>query len=310
MGISIIYTTIYWFSFRALYKFIGKRFPGRHQNKKRQVITSISVIVGFFLLQLFLDSFLVSYLKQYLATTNPDFLLKVITSFIFTILILSLYEGIYLSHQVQRTLKENEQMMRENVTSQLAGLKNQVNPHFLFNSLNTLSSLVHEDANRADAFIGKLSKVYRYILDKNDDHTVSLEEEIKYLHSYIHLMKERFGNNIIYTEKIDPSLLHKCIMPFSLQITFENCVKHNIITKEKPLNIHIETSVDSEYLFITNNLQKLTFPEEKSSVGLENIKRRYSFFTAKPVHVLEDETTFKVGLPLLKMEIVQSIYAS
>ncbi len=297
--IALIYTSIYWFFFRLIFMYVGKKYAGVNQNKKRQVITSIYVILGYLFLQFVLDAILHENIHKLVIVQEPNSALKVITSLVFTVLILAVYEGIYLSNQIRQSEVEKSQILRESIDSQLAGLKNQINPHFLFNSLNTLSSLVHEDADRADAFISKLANVYRYLLEKKDDHLVTLKDELNYLHSYVHLMKERFGDNLHYNEKVDALAVSKFILPLSLQITFENCIKHNIITKEKPLYITINTSLDGQSLTISNNLQKIKFPDAKTSVGLDNIKQRYNFFTDRQVIVNEGDGHFTVTLPLL-----------
>ncbi len=304
MFIGLVYTSVYWFGFREIFKFIGTKYKGITQNKKRQLITALFVIVGYFFLQFILDIILHNVLINMTEIKQPSSLLKIITSMIFTVLILVIYESIYLSNQIREIEKEKSQIIKENISSQLASLKDQINPHFLFNSLNTLSSLVHEDANRADAFVQKLANVYRYILENNTNQIVSLKHELSYLHSYIHLMKERFGENLVYVEKIDAAFLDKYIIPLSLQITFENCVKHNIISKEKPLHITIEGN--GNYLYITNNLQKINFPNDKASVGLENIKQRFHFFTDMQVKVEENTNEFIVGIPLLNNDSLKN----
>jgi two-component system, LytTR family, sensor kinase len=271
------------------------------------MLTAMIVLCGYILLQLVLDVILHGILVKYTDVKEPHAVLKTITSMLFIVLVLAIYESIYLNMQIRFSEQEKMLVIKENINSQLAGLKNQINPHFLFNSLNTLSSLVHEDANRAEAFVLKLSKVYRYILDKNDEHLVHIKDELNYLQSYVYLMKERFGDNIIYEEQIDQRLLHKYILPLSLQITFENCIKHNIISKEKPLYIKLVTSEKGDYLTISNKLQKINFPEVKTAVGLDNIKKRYSYFTDKEVVIVENDQSFSVSLPLLDKDALTKI---
>lgn len=305
--IALIYTSFYWLTFRTMFRYVAARYPAISDNKKRRTLTAIIVLCGYIALQFFLDVLLHGLLIKYTDVKEPHAILKIITSMLFIVLVLAIYESIYLNMQIRYSEQEKLQVMKENINSRLAGLKNQINPHFLFNSLNTLSSLVHEDANRADAFVGKLSKVYRYILDKNDEHLVQVKDELNYLQSYVYLMKERFGDNIVYEEQIDPSLLQKYILPLSLQITFENCIKHNIISKEKPLHITLMTSEKGDYLTITNNLQKINFPEVKTAVGLDNIKKRYSYFTDKEVVINEANQLFSVSLPLLDKDALSKI---
>jgi two-component system, LytTR family, sensor kinase len=130
---------------------------------------------------------------------------------------------------------------------------------------------------------------------------------LNYLNSYVYLMKERFGENLVYIEEIDNAHLNKYILPLSLQITFENCVKHNMISKEKPLFITVKATSPGDYLTISNNLQKIKFPNTKTAVGLDNIIKRYGFFTKKEVVIEEQQAIFKVALPLLQKEAFKKV---
>ncbi|MBK9734754.1 MAG: histidine kinase [Saprospiraceae bacterium] len=141
--------------------------------------------------------------------------------------------------------------------------------------------------------------MYRHVLENNDETLVTLEEELNHLRAYIHLLKERFGDNLVYEENIDSSKLSKYIVPLSLQITFENCVKHNISTKEKPLRVTLSIHENMSYICISNNIQELVNKDESTSVGLDNIRRRYAYFTDLPIEVLNDGINFKVRMPVL-----------
>jgi len=302
--ISMYFTTIYWFTFRELYFYIVKKYPLNSDFKKRQSITLLSVIIGYFVIDFFGGYFWFAILD--LTPDNhvaPNGILKLITSILFSILIVTMYESFYLSSQLNKSVIEKERLYKENISSQLSALRNNINPHFLFNSLNTLSSLIHEDQKRADNFVTKLSKVYRHMLDNTSETLVSLQDELTYLHAYIHLLKERFGDNLIYIEDIDAILLKKNIMPLSLQITFENCVKHNVATAEKPLTVTIKSSHEGPYLYVTNNVQLMPVDDNTTSVGLKNIIKRYSYFTNMDIKIRKDDHVFEVGLPLLDENI-------
>jgi two-component system, LytTR family, sensor kinase len=298
--ISLYFTALYWFTFRELYFYVVKKYPLNSDFKKRQSVTLITIIVGYFVID-FLGGLFLHVVLDFQLDNNiePNRVLKLITSVLFSILIVTIYESFYLSSQLGKSLIEKEQLYKENISSQLSALRNHINPHFLFNSLNTLSSLIHEDQKRADNFVTKLSKVYRHMLDNTSDILVSLQDELTYLHAYIHLLKERFGDNLIYVEDIDARLLKKKIIPLSLQITFENCVKHNIATAEKPLTVTIKSSQDGLYLYVTNNVQLMPVDDTTTSVGLKNIIKRYSYFTAMDIKIRKDDNIFEVGLPLL-----------
>ena len=204
----------------------------------------------------------------------------------------------YFIVKYQKAALETEQLKKENLQSQLETLKNQVNPHFLFNSLNTLSALIHDNPDVAVAFVQKLSKVYRYILEIRDNQTVTLQDELKALHAYIFLLKTRFGNNL-HIEVIIPQHLHlHRIVPLSLQILLENAVKHNILSAQKPLYIDIFTETD-RHIVVKNNLQRKNQTMPGTQLGLQNISNRYRLLAGKDPEVLITEQSFTVILPLL-----------
>lgn len=190
-----------------------------------------------------------------------------------------------------------EASKRASINAQYESLKNQVNPHFLFNSLNALTNLVYEDQDKAAKFIKQLSEVYRYVLDTRDREVVDLDDEMKFLGSYLFLQKIRFGDNLLVG--INLSTKGKLIAPLALQLLVENAIKHNVASIENPLAINIEER--DGYLVVENSLQRKHIPEEKSpGIGLENIKSRYKFLSDQPVIVEEHDKKFVVKLPLLK----------
>ncbi len=192
-----------------------------------------------------------------------------------------------------------EKFKRESVAAQYESLKSQVNPHFLFNSLNALTNLVYEDPDKAAKFIKQLSEVYRYVLDTREKEVVPLEEELKFLHSYIFLQEIRFGKNL----KIQIELNHgnTQVAPLALQLLIENAIKQNVISSDDPL--HIRVHVSGDFIVVENNLQKKSILGESSSgLGLENIRKRYSFLTDKEVQITEGDGKFYVKLPIIKLD--------
>ncbi len=296
--IAIFYTTCFWLFFRALYIHITKRYPGYDNIKQRYIILIPSVLIFFVFLKFLLDSTINPIAQSYLEPQmEPNAIIEAIGSFVFLILIMTIYEGLYLFSELKKSKIEQQVLVKENISSQLEGLKNQVNPHFLFNSLNTLASIIPEDQERGVRFVTKLSKVYRYILDIKDQKLISVQEELNYLYSYTYLLKERFGDNIHVSIEVDEADYDKLIIPLSLQITFENAIKHNIITSNKPL--HISVYMENENLIVKNNLQKKSTVGTSTKMGLQNIKNRYKFFTDKEVGVISTIQHFIVTLPLL-----------
>lgn len=190
-----------------------------------------------------------------------------------------------------------ERLQKESVKAQYESLKNQVNPHFLFNSLNALTNLVYQDPDKAAKFIKQLSEVYRYVLDSRDKEVVSLQEELNFLQSYIFLQQIRYGDKLKMEVDI-PSPAGQ-VAPLALQLLIENAIKHNVIAEEHPLAIRI--FINDGFIVVENNLQKKSIlTEGTSGLGLENIKRRYEFLSTEKVRVEEGHSSFKVSVPILK----------
>ncbi len=191
-----------------------------------------------------------------------------------------------------------ERLKTENLKSKFESLRSQVNPHFLFNSLNALSSLVYADQGKAVNFIQKLSEVYRYVLDHQNDEVVDLQTEVTFLESYVFLNTIRFGNNfkVNYVDLDD--LRTYSIPPVALQMLVENCIKHNEISKEFPLIIEVRK--ENETIVVENNLNPIDIPKRDSNgLGLSNIISRYELLSDRKVGVEKSDTKFSVRLPLL-----------
>ena len=190
----------------------------------------------------------------------------------------------------------SERLQKESVRAQYESLKNQVNPHFLFNSLNALTNLVYQDQDKAAKFIKQLSEVYRYVLDSRDKELVPLQEELQFLESYIYLQQIRFGDKLKMI--IELPAAQGQVAPLALQLLIENAIKHNIIAEDQPLTVRVYQQ--EGYIIVENNLQKKTvLNEDSSGLGLENIKRRYEFLSALKVKVKESGLVFKVEIPII-----------
>jgi sensor histidine kinase YesM len=201
----------------------------------------------------------------------------------------------FLIHLTQATV-EREKYEKESISAKYESLKNQVNPHFLFNSLNALTNLVYEDQDKAAKFIKQLSEIYRYVLDTREKEVVSLEEELKFLESYIFLQQIRFGEKLRFSVSVKNS--KALITPLALQLLIENAIKHNIIAEDMPLDIKLYE--EDNFVCVENNLQKKSAIRDLSpGLGLENIRKRYQILTERRVDIIEDQHIFKVRLPML-----------
>jgi len=195
---------------------------------------------------------------------------------------------------------EAEQLKKQNVEAQFEALRNQINPHFLFNCFNVLSTLVHKDPEASSTFISQLSQVYRYLLYNQEKKIVTLQEELTFLDSYAYLLKIRFNDNLVIDNKIGDKSDHVMVAPASIQMLIENAIKHNVASRKSPLNITLER--ENGYIKVTNTRHIKEIEEESTKIGLKNIISRYKFLSDKPVKIESTETQFCVKLPVLYLE--------
>jgi sensor histidine kinase YesM len=209
------------------------------------------------------------------------------------------YEFFYSFGRWKDSLLENEKLLKMQALTELSVLKSQVNPHFLFNSLNTLSSLINEDPVRAESFVNEMTKVYRYLLRYNEVQLISLSTELSFIQSYFHLLKTRYGSGIVMETDI---MLHHndyLVPPLTLQLLVENAVKHNTFLKESPLVITIATNEANE-LLVRNNRQEKRSHVESTKIGLQNIASKYKLLQDAEIEIKQTDTSFLVTLPLIE----------
>lgn len=223
----------------------------------------------------------------------------IVTVILLTFLINTIYEGFYLFLKLSETALETERYKKESIEAQYQNLTSRLNPHFLFNSLNTLTTVVEEDPKKAVNYIRELSQVYRYVLNSHKSTWIDLPSELRFTQSYILLMKMRFEDNLQITMDICEKHINYCILPLTVQLLIENAVKHNEISESNPLTIHI--FCNEELLVVSNNKQKRNIMPSTTKVGLHNITERYRFLVNKEVVVEDLDDTFTVKIPLVKM---------
>ncbi len=216
---------------------------------------------------------------------------------------LTIFNQFYRTAQEKKEIEMSLQLLKkEMMTSKYNSLKSQISPHFLFNSLNTLTSLMYEDRDLASDFVSRLASCYRYILDNREIDLVSLEKEMQFLDSFIFMMKVRHDGAIAIHTNIE-SKPHKFMIPtLSIQMLVENALKHNYYSKEQPITIEIFTK--DNVLIVQNNIRKRVDSQESTQLGLANIKKRYAFYTKEEVLVLDTGTQFKVSMPLLSSNLI------
>jgi len=222
-----------------------------------------------------------------------------------TVQIAAYYEGMYLYQRWRVSYTEAVELKRVNLQSQLNSLKTQINPHFLFNNLNSLSSLITIDAVLAERFVEQLSSVYRYLLQQNSNDLCPLREEIQFIEAYFHLLKTRFGNGIFMKMDVDPDFLAHLIPPLTLQLLFENAIKHNVTSVSRPLTIRLYT--ESGQLHVENSIRLKKITVESNQIGLQNIIMKYRLLDQSEVVVYFDDEIFRVSIPLIKPKFEMSV---
>jgi hypothetical protein len=224
---------------------------------------------------------------------------------IFCFIIFKIYQS---NKNIQERKVKEQKIIAGTASAKFETLKNQIDPHFLFNSLNVLSSLIEENPENAQRFTTSLSKVYRYVLEQKDKDLVPIEEELAFAKTYMNLLQMRFENSLTYElppnyDEIASSLAmtEMKVVPLSLQLLLENAVKHNIISEQKPL--HIQIYIENDALVIQNNFQKKAVLQDGQGVGIQNIISRYEIITDRKVLIEQNENTFTVKLPILTKQI-------
>lgn len=230
-----------------------------------------------------------------------DVFIKALIVLTADLIVIYFYYSNHLANHWIKAIEKNEELKRENLLAKYETLKNQVNPHFLFNSLNTLSGVVEQKPELATEFIRKLSDIYRYVLEQTDKELVPVSEELKFVNDYIFLARMRQGEGLIFHSKIanDP---HLQVAPLAIQMLVENAIKHNIASDEKPLTIEIKS--ENGFVVVKNNHQrKRTVNQGNKPIGLENLKNRYAYLSDTPVEIIATDETFVVKLPVIHAEL-------
>jgi two-component system, LytTR family, sensor kinase len=287
-----------WRSQVGIQNWIHYKFQGLKQTRKRIVLLASMIVpvmsASVVVILLAYDYF--SILGYRIKPHDMQYILLV--GFSVNLIFVTLYEVDYVVERLKEAVVEKESLKQQALQHEFDVLKNQVNPHFLFNCFNTLLSLISENKERAETFLNELSKVYRYLLRNNEDGMSTVENEIKFIRSYYDLLKTRHGEALQLTIDIDKRYNPYLLPSLTLQLLVENVVKHNQLAKSQPLVIEIFTTAGNQ-LVVNNNLQRRTVKAPSNRVGLENIKAKYQLLKQKGFQVMEDGKNFTVVLPLI-----------
>lgn len=296
-GISIVTVSLLWELCRRAIMYVRKRYPEADQVSQRIGMQTLLFLLATVFVR-FVMSGLVAIVGFKAFPGFVTFLYNVFITVISIVPIAGIYEGIFFFNRWKKTYVEAQELRKMNLQSQLDSLKAQINPHFLFNNLNSLSSLIQTDPDRAEEFLEELSSVYRYLLQKNHGNICSIREELQFIQAYFHLLKTRFGEGLFLENQLPDSFLDHQIPTLTLQLLIENAVKHNVISKSRPLTIRMY--VTDEKLIVENNLQKKIIAVASNRIGLSSILQKYELLNHPDVEIVQNNDVFRVILPLIQ----------
>lgn len=296
---SAVLTAINAYYFTYFRKKIGWEKAGIQRAILASLGSIILTLTGYFFCRLVdLTLFGDKTVAGFLANERMNYY---ILPLLFTAIVSLFFHLIYFYRALQEQKVTEQKIITGNVSAKFESLKNQLDPHFLFNSLNVLSSLIEENSDKAQKFTTSLSKIYRYVLEQKEKELVSLEEELRFAEIYVKLLKMRFEESIFLELPAKGSYSEAKVVPLSLQLLLENTVKHNVVSEQRPLYIKIHE--EDGYLLIENNFQKKDVFQNRKGVGLQNIVDRYSQVTQREVLIEETPEKFVVKLPLLTKQL-------
>ncbi len=303
-GFTMLYGLSLYFANAYLFIYLDEVFAVERFVKKRIIIGFlasffISVLV-IFLLRIFEDVIVqgTSFSEFLSKETLANYLVAIILTFFVTLA----FHAFYFYKAYNESKVKEQKVIAGTANAKFESLKNQIDPHFLFNSLNVLSSLIEENPENAQRFTTSLSKIYRYVLEQKDKELVTVQEELTFAKTYMNLLKMRFENSISFELPEDFNNDEAKVVPLSLQLLLENTIKHNVVSEQKPL--HIKIYIADNYLIVENNLQIKEVLQDRRGVGLQNIVNRYALISERKVLIEENAAYFKIKIPILTKQIV------
>lgn len=296
---TIFICFIFWQGVYFIISSFRHRYPKIRQTGRRLKLTSLFVSLYILIADLSFRM-VFNYFYPELMWDIESYPIHFLQNLFISILVAMIYELTYFYARWNQSNLEAEKLKTEQIVTQLESLKNQISPHFLFNSLNTLAAIIPENQDQAVRFTEKLSEVYRYILQYKDKELVTLRTELDFIRSYLFLLQIRYPYNLEVSYNIAESAMNNHIAPLTLQILVENAVKHNVISKSEPLHIEIYTNEEGRVV-VENRLNLKTLALNSTKTGLENIRKRYHYLSEKSVEIIQNQHIFQVSVPLIQM---------
>lgn len=307
---ALFVTLCDWLIIRAILIRLRIRFPDLKDDFRRIVLLLLSIVASIMFVDYAAGALLAKFfsLMGYYSNHITNFKIQ-LPVIIITIMIMAIYEAIYYYNRLKKSIREEEQTKQIMIQAQLDTLRNQAQPHFLFNSLNTLRDIIDQESkDDAKGFVDQLAHVYRFILESGKTNLISIEKELEFAKAYVYIQKERFGENLKIRWNISDDQLTSMVVPMSLQLLLENAIKHNVVSKSKPLVVHVETNAN--HLIVSNKIQPKSTKTPSTKIGLKNIEKRYQLISDTSPTIAKTESDFIVSLPLLKPSVQNKNHAN
>ncbi len=303
-GYIMIYSVVLTLINSYYFDYLNHRVQWKKYAKYRLWISALGgvalTMLGIFLIRVTIETGLKGEgLEEFMASERLSYY---VVALVITLGFSVFFHAFYFYKHWQEGKVKEQKIIAGTASAKFDALKNQLDPHFLFNSLNVLTSLIDEDPRQAQKFTTSLSKVYRYVLEQKNKDLVTVDEELQFARTYVQLLKMRFEDSIVFEIPEASSHPEAKIVPLSLQLLLENAVKHNTVTSGRPL--HIRVYEEDSTLVISNNLQEKQVVRKGSGVGLRNIQQRYNILSDRKVIIEKSATTFEVKLPVLTKQVI------
>ncbi|MFY0591007.1 sensor histidine kinase [Roseivirga sp.] len=296
--VSIFFSASDWLINRTILIRLRKKYPSLKDSTQRIALLFLGILITVTVVD-FIGVSLVSLVSENISYDFQERARSLLVVIALTTMIMAIYEAVYFFLLLQKSIREEEQSKQAIIQAQLDTLRNQAQPHFFFNTLNTLRDIIDQSPKEdAKQFVDKLSDIYRFLLESGNTNLISLKDELKFAKAYIHIQSERFGENLELNWNIPQAHLNTMIVPMSLQLLLENAIKHNVISRAKPLMVNI--NIKDETMIVDNIIQKKSTQLPSTKVGLKNIEKRYALISDKSIEIINDGHRFSVSLPLLK----------
>lgn len=298
LGFSFIITVTLYTGNLYLIRYLNTRFPWRNKAALRLAVQVPFVLLYPGVMMAIFYSVFAGFTPFAVLTAEALFQ-NIFIAIVITLVAVAVLEGFNFFKRWSQKQVETEQLQRENLQARFEVLRNQVRPHFLFNSLNVLSSLIHKDPDLAEDFIEQLSEVYRYVLDTANQNLVTVEQDIQALEAYIFLQQTRYGSHSLhFHNEVNGQAQQAWIPPLTLQMLAENAVKHNVASEHRPLRLTLSCAAGN-FLLLTNSKQKRTDQNASTGIGLPNLKSRFSLVSDRSPTFREEPDAFKAYIPLV-----------